>query len=328
MKISLFIFASLMYTIFIMLFMFYLDLGTYTLNIFSYSIELPVMTWFAIVLVIFIIFTILHISFYSFLNYLKFKYFLKDSNKFENFIIDLLLEKETKINFQTKEFKQVANLTKILKTHQKDKPNSKINDILDLIDGIKRGEYRNLNKFKLEKNNVLFLQNEKNHMANDINYAYNKIKYLEQIEDELSEYAFDILIKKGTYEQIKNIKINKTQDQILTIINRFKNQELKLSLAEFEVLINRSDLNESEFLQIAKSSTVSLNPDAILNIFKKIKDNHNEALKAYLYLLAHFSMFDELLNEIKNDEKKFSDFTNILLLREHHKKFDLDKLIV
>ncbi|MBK1991868.1 hypothetical protein JG676_04540 [Campylobacter sp. 2018MI35] len=328
MKISLFIFASFVYIIFIMLFLFYLDLGTYTLNIFHYSMELPVMTWFALVLVIFIIFTILHISFYSFLNYLKFKHFLKDSNKFESFIIDLLLEKETKINFQTKEFRQVANLVKTLKTHQKDKLNSKINDILDLIDSIKRGEYCNLNKFKLEKNNILFLQNEKNHIKNDINYTYNKIKYAEQIEDELTEYAFDTLIKKGTYEQIKNIKINKNQEQILTIINRFKNQELKLNLAEFEVLIDRPDLNEKEYLQIAKSSTKSLSPDAILNIFKKIKDKNNEALRAYLYLLANFSMFDELLSEIRNDEKRFSDFSNILLLREHHKKFDLDKLII
>ncbi len=47
---------------------------------------------------------------------------------------------------------------------------------------------------------------KKNHLKNDANYAYNKLKNLNEIKDEFEEIAFNTLIEKASYEQIKKCK--------------------------------------------------------------------------------------------------------------------------
>ncbi|MBS4241225.1 hypothetical protein [Campylobacter vulpis] len=327
MKIRLFILASLIYIALIVAFMFYLNLGYYELVLGTFALNLPIMLWLIAPLVLYFILALFHISFYAFLRYLKFKHFFKDAAKFEDFTKDLLLEKESKISFYTKEFKQVSELCKSLKNGTKNADFHAINDLLDLLEAIKGGKFQNLNKFKLDKNNPIVLQNEKNHIKNDLDYAYSKLKNLSEISTEFEKLAFEMVLQKGTYEQIKNLKISKTNEQILSLIKRFKDGSLELTLAEFEVLVERANLNENEYLTLAKMCVKCFNPDAIINIFLKIKNAKNEALKAYLYLLAEFSMFEELENQIRNKEE-LSDFKAVLALREKNIKFDLNRLIV
>ncbi|TKX31030.1 hypothetical protein [Campylobacter aviculae] len=327
MKVKLFFIASIVYTLIIFTLAWYLKLGSYTLTLNTYSFELPVMVWLILPLIPLIFFAIFHMLFYHFLLTLKFKHFFKDTTKFENYTKDLLLEKESDISFYTKEFRKVAQLAKSLKTHEKIPNETKINEILDLIDGIKKEEYLNIKKFKLPNDNILLLENEKNHIKNDINYAYSRVKNITEIKDDFEELAFKILLQKGSYEQIKNVKISKNSHQVLELIKRFKDGNLDLSTAEFEVLLTHSMLNEKEYLSIAKMSTKFFNPDAILGIFSKIKNEKNDALKAYLYLLAEFGLLDELREQIRNDEKRFSDFKAFLILREKNIDIDLNHLI-
>ncbi len=327
MKIRIFIFVSIVYIAFISIVAFFLDLGEYTLSIENFSLSLPTAIWFVLPLLLYFILALLHLSFYSLLTVFKFRNFSKDSEKFGDFIKDLLLEKESKISFRTKEFKQVAVFVKSLKTREKIPDFKHFNELLALLEKIKDGEYVNLNKFRLESTNPLYLQNEKNHFKKDINYAYSKIKNSDRIGDELEQAAFELLLEKGTYEQIKNIKVPKSTKQVLALIERFKNKDLKLSAVEFEVLLQSADFNEREYVNIAKMSVGLLNPDAILSIFLKIQNQKSEALRAYLYLLAEFSMFDELLERVKKDEKRFADFKAVLALREKNIKIDLNRLI-
>ncbi len=119
MKIKLFLLASFIYIALIFAFAWHLELGSYTLNISTYTFELPIMIWLVIPLFIYMILAVLHIAFYGFLRYLKFKHFFKDAAKFEAYTQDLLLEKDLKTTFQTKEFRAVAQLFKTIKTHEK-----------------------------------------------------------------------------------------------------------------------------------------------------------------------------------------------------------------
>ncbi len=326
MKIKAFIFASLIYTAIIGGAVFFIDTREYTLNLENANITLPLALWFVLPLLVYFILALFHLGFYSFLNHFKFRNFFKDSQNYEDFIKDLLLEKNPKISFRTKEFKQVAELLKNLKNKEKTSNSKAINEILELKAKIEKGECVNLSKLKLEQNNALYIQNEKNRCKSDLNYAYNKIKNLTQTKNELEQNALEILLEKGTYEQIKNIKIPRTKEQVLTLIERFANKDLELSAVEFEVLLQSAEFSEKEYVKIAKMSKKLLNPDAILSIFLKIKNQNSEALRAYLYLLAEFAMFDELLEHIKNDEK-FSDFKAVLALREKNIKIDLEKII-
>ncbi|QBL11906.1 hypothetical protein [Campylobacter helveticus] len=327
MKIRLFILASLIYIALIIAFMFYLDLGYYELVLGTFTLNLPIMLWLVAPLAFYFILALFHISFYGFLRYLKFKHFFKDAAKFQDFTKDLLLERESKISFHTKEFKQVGELCKSLKQGLKSPDFNQINDILDMLEALKKGEFQNLNKFKLDKNNILVLQNEKNRIKNELDYAYSKLKNLSELDTETQDLAFEMVLKKGTYEQIKNLKITKTNEQILSLIKRFKEGNLELNLAEFEVLIEKANFSESEYLAVAKMCIKHFNPDAIINIFLKIKNTKSEATRAYLYLLAEFSMFEELENQIRNKEE-FTDFKALLVLREKNIKLDLNRIIL
>ena len=328
MKIGLFIFASIIYILIISAFVFQLNLGYYNLSFFSYSLELPITLWIIIPILIFFIFALMHISFYNFLKNLKFRHFIKDFDKFQNYTSDLLLEKKSKISFYTKEFKDVSQLALILKDKKNNENFPKINEILLAIDEIKNGKYIDIKKFKLDKENEIYIQNEKNHISNDIDYAFSKIKHLHSLSNDTEKLAFDVLIQKGDYEKIKNLKIKKSKEDILKIIKRFENNDLNLNSAEFEVLLSMDNLEEKEYLDIAKNTSAKFNPDIIINIFKKLKNEKEQALRAYLYLLANFSIYDELLDQIRNNEEhKFDDFYLILFLRDNNKKIDLDCLI-
>lgn len=328
MKIKLFIFTSIIYILVIGALAFKLDLGYYNLTLFNHSLELPITLWLILIVGVFFIFALMHICFYNFLKDLKFKHFFKDYNKFETYISDLLLEKKSKISFQTTEFKKVSQLSNLLINKEKNENFPKINEILNILDEINNGKYLNIKKLKLDENNKIFINNEKNHIKEDVNFAFSKIKHLNSISNEIEKFAFENVLENASYDKIKDLKIIKEKEDVLKIIKRFEKDNLALSHAEFEILLSKSNLSEKEYLNTAKTINTKFEPNIIINIFKKIKNEKEEALRAYLYLLANFGMYDELLEQIKNDENnKFEDFSLVLFLREHNKKINLDYLI-
>ncbi|EAH9113943.1 hypothetical protein EXD24_09420, partial [Campylobacter jejuni] len=65
MKIKLFLLASFIYIALIFAFAWHLELGSYTLNISTYTFELPIMIWLVIPLFIYMILAVLHIAFHG-----------------------------------------------------------------------------------------------------------------------------------------------------------------------------------------------------------------------------------------------------------------------
>lgn len=324
MKIKLFVFASILYMIVLGAFIFHLNAENYTLNLGSYSLTLPVVIWFLSPVFFLFIVALIHMSFYGFLRYLKYKHFFDDAEQFEKFVNALLLEKPARLDFKTKEFKHAAELTQSLKTHKKLANAERFNEIIDILNELKEGKGVNLKKFKLENNNALMLQNEKNRIKNDLSYAYTRIKNKKEFEDENDELAFNEVLQNGSNEQIMNLKLPKNPTQTLALIKRFENDSIELSPSEYESLISGVSFDEKAYIELAKMSIKKLNPDALITIFKRLKNTHIEALRAYLFILADLSMFDELRLEIANDKKNFfNDFKIVLLAREKNIKIDL-----
>lgn len=323
MKIKLFVFASILYIVLLGAFIFHLNSNNYTIELGSYTFTLPIMIWVLLPVLFLFVVAFLHMSFYGFLRYLKYKHFFDDAEQFEKFASALLLEKPARLNFKTKEFRNAAELTQSLKAQKKLVGADKFNEIIDTLNEIKEGKGVNLKKFRLESDNPLALANEKNLIRNDLAYAYARIKNKKEFEDELDEFAFDEVLKNGSEEQIKNLKLPKNAQQVLALIQRFEKDSLKLSPNEYENLINTSNFDEKAYLQIAKMSVKKLDPDALITIFKRLKSVHLEALKAYLFILAELSLFDELKLEIGNDKKNFNNFRIVLLAREKNIKIDL-----
>lgn len=327
MKIKLFVFASIVYMIVLGAFIFTINAENYTLEIGSYTLTLPVVIWFLLPVFVLFVVAFVHMSFYGFLRYLKYKHFFDDGAEFESFVNALLLQKPVPTRFKTQEFRHAAELTQSLTTRKKLPNAPKFNEIIDILNELDEGKGVNLKKFKLDSQNPLAMQNEKNHIANDLSYAYARIKNKKEFDDENDELAFNAVLENGTNEQILNLKLPKNAAQSLTLIKRFENGSLELSPSEYESIVSGVSFDESAYIKLAKMSVKKLNPDALLTIFKRLKNTHIEALRAYLFILADLSMFDELRLEIGNDKTHFNDFKIVLLARDKNIKIDLNHFI-
>lgn len=326
MKIKLFIFFGLLYIIILGAFVFNLNMQNYTLSLGSLSYTLPVVIWVLLPVCVLFVAAILHMSFYGLLRYLKYKNFFADGRKFENYARDLLLQKAPNVSFKTKEFKNAALLSASLLNHHKIPEFDDFNQALDALSELKEGKNVNLKKFRLQNDNPLSLLNEKNHLKNDLKYAFARVKNQKELEDELDALAFDEVIKHGSLEQIRALRAPKQDEQVLELIKRFEQGSLELELSDFESLLKERSLNQTQFLNIAKMSIKKLAPEAIINIFKKLKDENAAAQRAYCFILAELSMYDDLRLEIGKD-KNFTDFQIVLLARENKLKLDLFSFI-
>lgn len=294
---------------------------------FSKSIELKTYIWIALPLTIYMVFALLY--FYSSFLSLHFakKRLAKDGKKFENFLEELVLEKNNSYKFKTKEFQEASELVKSLYYKQAGALGDKLNNAIAIRAMIENGEICDLKPFKLGKDNELFLKNEANKAKHDLNYAYNLLKNQDEINDEISLSAYNNLILNGLYANIKTLKIQKSKEDVKILLNRFINDDLSLSNAELEVLIFSVDFNESEYLDIAKDLFAKLEPESIKGIFYKLKNEKELAFRAYLYLLAKLALIDELIEQIYSSEANLEDFKLIVFLKEQGKTYDVDKLI-
>lgn len=327
MKIKLFFFAGLVYLILLGAFVFHVNSADFALILGSFELTLPVVLWVLLPVAVLYVAALLHMSIYGLLRYLKYKNFFDDGAKFEGFVNDLLLEKPINTHFKTSEFKNAAALTQSLKEGKKLAGFDKFSNIVQILSDLKDGKSVKLKKFRLAENNPLVLKNEQNLIKSDLDYAFSLIKGKKEFESENDEIAFDEVLQKGSKEQILALKLPKNSAQILSLIKRFENDSLMLDGVEFESLVSSVNLSESEYLEAAKMVIKKLDPDALIAIFKSLKNTHIEALRAYLYILADLSMFDELRKEIAHDKKGFNDFKLVLLAREKNLKIDLGMII-
>ena len=328
MKIKLFISLGVLYIVLLAAVTYHFNSGSFTLDFGQHTISLPVALWMSAPVALFFLLALLHICFYGLLRHLRYKHFFDDAEKFEGFICELLLEKEPKTAFKTAEFKNAAELAKSLKTHKKLPNFVKLNEIIDALNALNEGKGVNLRKFKLDENNALRLKNEKNLTANDANYAFSQIKNKREFESEADAAAFESVLQNGTFAQISALKLVKNPVQRLGLIERFSKGTLELTGAEFEDILGAGGFDEGDYLKAAKLSSKKFSPDGLIAIFKRLKNAHPDAVRAYLYILAEFSLFDELIKELGSDKKAFADFRLVLLAREKNLKIDLDKFIL
>ncbi|WP_258107810.1 hypothetical protein [Campylobacter lari] len=326
MKIRLFFFASLVYLLIVAALVYNLNLGNYTFAISTFELNLPISLWVVLPALFLMILALAHMSFYGFLKHLQYKNLIKDSKNYENFIIDIFLKKASKVKFKTQEFQNIAKNTQALCFKEKIQ-NPKIDEIIDIFENLDKKEFVELKKYKLDPNNEIFILNEKNHFQNDNNHAFSFIKNKDTLVDELEIFAYKMVLENAPYSQIKTLKIQKNQDDILLLLSRFEKENLDLNHAEIEVLLSMNTLDDKSYLHCAKILCKKIEPQILIALFKKLKDNHSQALRAYLYTLTEFGMYDELLNELGNDQNEHKDFRLLLFLREHNKKIELEKLI-
>lgn len=291
--------------------------------------ELPLVVWIVAPVGIFVLLSIFHIAYYGFSNYMFRRSIKRDEVLYKDLVREIFLGLDTNKDFKTQFYKIPSQITRILSPWQRYQDivasDDELVEVINAVRLVNNGEMVDLKKFKLPKNNLLFIKNELNKIEKLPNYFLEILKNYRSIDDEISTKANEKLILNGSFADIKKFNFEKSADDVLTIISRFARDEINLSGDEISALLDNFKLSRENFNKIAVLLKSKLTPDALISIFEKTKLAHQDAEEAYIYVLFELQMLNKV-NEIldMSDANEYQNFRILIYLRENGKSAPTD----
>jgi len=276
-----------------------------TFNLFGINLTLPNAVWIAVFLGIFFLFSLIFFGILNIKEYFYKKNIQKDidiliTNIKNRILYKDLLKKEVKI------LKYCNNFVNNIKGLQIEPKKCEKFEFLEDIEKLMNGEVIEISKYKLNENNPWFIQNIKNRLNKDKNFAKEVLKKYKN--EELKKLAFNIYAKTANISEILKYDYEIDVDIIKA---HLKDSNVKL-------LLKKAKLTPKEEIEIAKSIHQTLDPDREFEIIEPLKWG-----SAYLALkYEHIEKAKELIEE---NELKFFEF--FLKLREAGIKADIDEYI-
>ncbi|TWO27851.1 hypothetical protein [Campylobacter lanienae] len=294
----------------------------YALNILGYSLDIPIATWVVLPLILFAILALFHMSYYGFKIYLEGRAMRNDAQIYNVLAKEIYLGLESNKDFKTDLFNASSEVTKSLSPWLNlGKPNFENSDLkaaYEICFEVKNGKVCDLKKFKLLKTNPLYIQNEKNKIKADYKYAITILSNKET-NDELISVASKALVENATFLELSKFNPTYTNSDIFILIDRYVNDKFEISTNDIFATISKVKFTQNEYIQIAKILKAKIDPDLLISMFERLKNEEQLALEAYLYLLYDFGMIDRLREIIASENSKFERIETLLFLRDHGK---------
>lgn len=325
MKTKQFFLYSIIYIAIVAILVFTQQSESYTLEIFGFSLALPVAAWIVVPLVLYMVLAIFHMVFHSFAFYRTKRAIAKDLSAYDAMSKEVLLGLESNKDFKTEFFKDPSDITKILSPWYDstgiDVENDELREVVAVIEQVKNGEVADLRKYKLPKNNGLFLQNELNRLDAEPEYAYEILKTKGVYSENITKKAYDVLLAKGSYEKIKAYKIPSSIEGVNLLVDRtVSDASFEIGSEELFDLINNESFGEQDFISFAKKLKNHLAPEQYKAFFERLKNENSQGAEAYLYALYELGMIDELRDQLSlADGDEFEKFKILLFLRDSGK---------
>ena len=325
MKTKQFFLYSIIYIAIVAILVFTQQSESYTLEIFGFSLALPVAAWIVVPLVLYMVLAIFHMVFHSFAFYRTKRAIAKDLSAYDAMSKEVLLGLESNKDFKTEFFKDPSDITKILSPWYDstgiDVENDELREVIGVIEQVKNGEVADLRKYKLPKNNGLFLQNELNRLDAEPEYAYEILKTKGVYSENITKKAYDILLTKGSYEKIKAYKIPSGIEGVNLLVDRtVSDASFEIGSEELFDLINNESFGEQDFISFAKKLKNHFAPEQYKAFFERLKNENSQGAEAYLYALYELGMIDELRDQLSlADGDEFEKFKILLFLRDSGK---------
>ncbi|WP_096030178.1 hypothetical protein [Campylobacter lanienae] len=294
----------------------------YALNILGYSLDIPIATWVVLPLILFAILALFHMSYYGFKIYLEGRAMRNDAQIYNVLAKEIYLGLESNKDFKTDLFNASSEVTKSLSPWLNlGKPNFENSDLkaaYEICFEVKNGKVCDLKKFKLLKTNPLYIQNEKNKIKADYKYAITILSNKET-NDELISVASKALVENATFLELSKFNPTYTNSDIFILIDRYVDDKFEISTNDIFATISKVKFTQNEYIQIAKILKAKIDPDLLISMFERLKNEEQLALEAYLYLLYDFGMIDRLREIIASENNEFERIETLLFLRDHGK---------
>ncbi|PID47190.1 MAG: hypothetical protein CR967_05410 [Proteobacteria bacterium] len=304
--------------------------ATYTLAFFGINVTLPIVAWLLLPPVILAILSILHLMFYSMKVYMANRSLAKDYKSFVAASKASLLGKDYKAKFKTKWFKLPNDMLKAMRSSKEGV--AKLEDeglkkVCEDISGVEGEECIDLKSYKLQKDNPLFVQNQLNQLSKDPKMASKILKNCSSLDSELCKKAFDVLVDNASYTEIRRYNLPISPKHLFIILKRNISEEDNLFINDNEIdgFINSVQMNEKEYIELAKIIKDKLNPETIVAMFENLFKKDVAAGKAYIYTLFELQMLDRAREVLENSEEgEFELLKAYLFLRDNWKSIDIE----
>ncbi len=196
MRLGLYIIASIILMSIVGVFTYSINPNNYSIEEFGIPVNIPIAVWVVLPMVLLMIASVVHMMFYGARNFLKFKKWEKETETLDNALYWSLLHEPKAHKFHVPLFKQRASLLAVSSIDVDgavDDISDKLRSALTLVSEINRGEYvdlkaKKLNK-KLSSSNPIVIQNIKNRLLKEENFAEEVIQNKESYSEELFNEA-------------------------------------------------------------------------------------------------------------------------------------------
>ncbi|GAB6075033.1 hypothetical protein [Nautilia lithotrophica] len=276
-----------------------------TFSLLGINITLPNAVWTAIFLGIFFLFSIIFFGVLNIKEYFYKKNIQKDIEILITNIKNRILFKEP-LKKEVKILKNCNNFVNNINGLEIKPKKCERFEFLEDIEKLINGEVIEISKYKLNEDNPWFIQNIKNRLKKDENFAKEVLKKYKN--EELKKLAFKIYAKNASINEI--LKYDYEID-VETIKAHLKDPDVKL-------LFEKASLTPKEEIEIAKSIHQTLDPDREFEIVEPLK-------WASAYLALKYEHIEKAKEIIEENELKFFEY--FLKLREAGVRADIDEYI-
>ena len=275
------------------------------------------------------LFCVLHMAYHGFKFYAFKRKISHDEKFYRDLSKEILLGLDTNKDFKTNFYKIPSQIARILSPWDRYKDanieGEELQNVLGVMRTVKNGEVADLKKFKLPKDNPLFIKNELNKIANLDGYYLETLKKPMGDQGEIVREARKKLINLGSLADIKKFAPDLDEKEIMTLIARFAKDEINLSNDEILELLNSDKISKDSFGISAATLKSKIAPDAVIGIFERLKNERQEAQEAYVYLLFEFEMLERAQEVLAGFEAgEYQNFRTLLYLRQNGKNVPTD----
>ena len=303
-----YILGSVLLAIIIFGYTFSIEAGDYKLQLLDFTLLLPVAIWVVLPMVLLLILTIIHILYYGLKNYFTLKAISKDSQSLTALIKKRLLNETSELKFQNENFKEIGDIVSQLTIDVSNSNFSSANkDIAKAIDQkftINSGKYISSKELKLEETNPIMINNIKNRISMDDNFALEVVKSPTKYSEELLKFAFLKAVKTKSMTSIKKViaDLKFDNEMVEALLKKDSEQKAEFAMTNDVILdlISKVELSNTQLINIAKDYKKSMAPDQVLKLFEDIASKKEELTTVYLYVLAEYEMIDQMRNILEN----------------------------
>ncbi|MGB3750856.1 MAG: hypothetical protein WA945_04765 [Arcobacteraceae bacterium] len=303
-----YIIGSLLLAIIILGYTFSIASGDFRIQIFETTFLLPIAIWVILPMILLLVLTIIHIIFYGLKNHYIIKAVTKDSQSLISLINKRLQNETASFKFQNPNIKEIASIIEQLDI---DVTNSNFSaedkrmaQIVEQKFSIQSGKYIPSKELKLDKDNPLMIQNIKNRIMLDDNFALEVVKSPEKNSQEIVKFAFLKVLKSKSITSIKKIVegLEFDNEMMVKLLKKDSEQKPEFAMTNDMILslLKKVSLSTSELTTIAKDYTKSMTPDQVIQLFEKLSQEKEEYITVYLYVLAEYEMIDEIRDVLVN----------------------------